>query len=139
MRRTQIGWVIIGVIIFVDALVLLKSWDIITTAILPGVSAIILLLFFRLTITVDDRYVKFSFGIGLIHGKYQLDHIENCKPLNYIPLGWGIRIRPGVIIYNVSGNKAIELVIKNKKRKVWLGTNSPVELSEYIDSKLPTG
>jgi hypothetical protein len=98
--------------------------------------ALILVLFYSLTITVDNEYVRFLFGIGLIKGKYRLEDIESCKSISYFPLGWGIRYRPGAILYNVSGNKAIELVIKGKTRKVWIGTNVPDELSEFINSKL---
>ena len=58
-----------------------------------------------------------------------------CKPISYISLGWGIRLRPGVILFNVSGNKAIELEIKNKKRKIWIGTNCPEEIADFINSK----
>ena len=93
-------------------------------------------LFFKLTIQVTDNFVHFSIGIGLIHGKYKIEDIESCKPLNYVPFGWGIRIRPGAILFNVAGNKAVELSIKGKKRKVWLGTNKPDDLSAYIQSKL---
>ncbi len=97
---------------------------------------IVLLLFYNLTITVDDHFVRFSFGIGIIRGKFALSEIEICRPKTYIALGWGIRLRPGVIIYNVSGNKAIELKIKGKKRYVWIGTNSPEELCGYIHQRM---
>ncbi len=91
-------------------------------------------MFYKLTILVTDDAVQFSLGIGIIKGKYNLSVINNCKPLSYIPFGWGIRLRPGVILFNVSGNKAIELEIKNKNRKIWIGTNKPEEISQYIKS-----
>jgi hypothetical protein len=55
---------------------------------------------------------------------------------SYIPLGWGIRLKPGVILFNVSGTKAIELSIKGKKLKIWIGTDEPEELSDFINSKI---
>jgi hypothetical protein len=136
MKRTQTGWVFIAVI----PLIIITTQLIIPPSemlLLPYIIlALILVLFYSLTITVDNEYVRFLFGIGLIKGKYRLEDIESCKSISYFPLGWGIRYRPGAILYNVSGNKAIELVIKGKTRKVWIGTNVPDELSEFINSKL---
>jgi len=136
MKKSQFGWIFFAVTITVVGLVFYKNPDYSTIIIVSTISIILLLLFYKLTIIVTDEYVKFSFGIGLIKGKYELSKIEKCRPLRYIPLGWGIRLRPGVILFNVSGNKAIELEIKDKKRKVWIGTSAPDELSEYINSKL---
>jgi len=138
MKKTQTGWVVIGIVIAVGILVLLINTQPQTIILLAFISAAILMLFYNLTIEVDDEQVRFSFGIGLIHGSYKLEHIRHCRSLNYIPMGWGIRFRPGVILYNVSGRKALELELENKKRKVWLGTDSPEELAEHIRGKLST-
>lgn len=134
MKRTQFGWVFLGVIIFISGFIIYQNQELHTILILSALAAVLLLLFYKLTISITDEYVKFSLGIGIIHGKYKLSDIRNCKPLTYIPFGWGIRLRPGVILFNVSGNKAIELEIKNKSRKVWIGTNRPEEISQYINS-----
>ena len=93
---------------------------------------IILLLFFRLSITIDNNWVKFSMGIGLISGKFPIKDILDCKAVDYLPLGWGIRFRPGKIIYNVSGNKAVELTVRGKNMKVWIGTDDPETLVRII-------
>jgi hypothetical protein len=97
---------------------------------------LILILFGTLTLNVTDEYVKFSFGIGLKRGKYKISNIEICWPLTYFPLGWGIRFRPGVILFNVSGNKAIKIRVKGKNREIWIGTNYPEEFAAYINSKM---
>jgi len=140
MRKTQIGWVFIIIVggMFA-ALPFIKSGGAsfaFTTQILLG---FILFLFYRLTIIVDDEFVRFIFGIGLIRGKYKLSDIIQCQPVRYFSLGWGIRLRPGVILFNVSGNKAIELVIKGKRRKVWIGTDSPEEIADFIQKKITKG
>lgn len=136
MKRTQFAWVIIIVILAVSGLVLYKTPIQKGMLTVPIILGSLILLFYKLTITVTDEFVQFSFGIGLIYGKYKLTAIVACRPIKYLPLGWGIRLRPGVILYNVSGNKAIELELKNKKRKVWIGTVVPEELAEYINSRL---
>jgi hypothetical protein len=135
MKRTQFGWVFLAVIIAILAFVSYQKQDTSTIIVLVAFSTILLFLFYKLTIKVTNEYVKFSLGIGLISGKYKLKSISHCKSLSYIPFGWGIRLRPGIILFNVSGTKAIELEIKNKNRKVWIGTNCPEEIADYINSK----
>jgi hypothetical protein len=135
MKRTQIGWLIIAIIGIIDCLVLYENHNFSTIIITIGMSLLLILLFYKLTILIDDEFVRFSFGIGLIRGKFRLSTIEYCRPTQYFPLGWGIRIRPGVILFNVSGTKAIELSFRGKFRKIWIGTDYPDELSGYINSK----
>ena len=117
MKRTQFGWVFFGVIFLIFGFVIYQNRNLNTLLILSALAIVLLLLFYKLTISITDQYVKFSMGIGIIKGKYKLSEINYCKPLSYIPFGWGIRLRPGVILFNVSGNKAIELEINNKNRK----------------------
>jgi hypothetical protein len=133
MKRTQIGWLIVVIILLVDCLMLFQSRDIGAIKIALIISLIVLILFFRLTIVVDNEFVRFSFGIGLIRGKYKLSAIEYCRPINYFPFGFGIRFRPGVTLFNVSGTKAIELSMKGKSRKIWIGTNDPENVAATIN------
>jgi hypothetical protein len=135
MKRTQFGWVFLIVILMIALIVIFQNQDINTQIFSYLFLSVIFLNFFKLTIVVTDEQVCFSLGIGLIKGKYNLRDIKYCRTLSYISLGWGIRLRPGVILFNVSGNKAIELELKNKSRKVWIGTNSPWEISEFINLK----
>lgn len=136
MQKTQTGWIIIGVVISLNVLVLFGYKNPTSSIPLAIISAILLLLFYNLTISVENGYVKFWMGIGLIRGQYSLHEIESCRAIQYFPLGWGIRWRPGVILFNVSGTKAIELSIKGKSRKIWIGTDYPDEIADYINMLL---
>ncbi|MCW3806478.1 hypothetical protein [Plebeiibacterium marinum] len=135
MKRTQFGWVTVTIVLIVNSIVIFQFPHPTTFLLISIISLITILMFYKLTITVSEKCVQYSFGIGLIKGSYKLNDIISCKPISYMPLGWGIRFRPGVILYNVSGNKAIELEVKNKKRKIWIGTNVPEELADYINSQ----
>ncbi len=136
MKRTQIGWVFLVVVPLILILVTFQNPDAKAWIIISAAAIVVLLLFYKLTIEVTDSYVKYSFGIGWIRGKYRLQDIVHCKPVTYTPMGWGIRWRPGVILFNVAGYKAIELKIKNKVRKVWIGTNCPQEIVAYIQKQI---
>jgi hypothetical protein len=136
MKRTQIGWVIIvGALLAVGLSLYGKAQGLTLLYIVAGM-VLMVILFCTLTLKVDDEYVRFSFGIGLFHAKYKISNIEICWPITYFPLGWGIRFRPGVILFNVTGNKAIKLRLKGKNQEIWIGTNYPDEFAAYINSKM---
>ncbi|MCT4590901.1 MAG: hypothetical protein N4A71_23960 [Carboxylicivirga sp.] len=136
MKKIQTGWVIIVVTLVAWFFVMFFYRELYASMTISLVSLLILLLFYKLTVEVSDKHVSFYMGIGLIRRTFALKDIIHCKPISYMPLGWGIRFRPGAILYNVSGTKAIELKLKNKRWNVWIGTDVPDELADYINSKL---
>jgi hypothetical protein len=111
--------------------------DLVQVSIL-GIVAIILficlLIFYKLTISIDNTYFSFKLVIGLIGKKYLISDIQSCKSVRNNPLfGIGIRKIPKGWLYNVSGLNAVELIFKNKKSKVRIGTNKPDEIVRTID------
>jgi hypothetical protein len=96
--------------------------------------SVCLLIFYRLTIYIDDTYLSFKLGIGLINKKYLISNIKSCKPVKNNPMyGIGIRMIPNGWLYNVTGLSAIELTFKNSKKRVRIGTNKPDEIAETIN------
>ena len=92
-----------------------------------------LLIFYKLTIYIDDNTLSFSLGAGIISKKYLISDISSCKPVKNSALyGIGIRALPDGWLYNVSGLSAIELTFKNRKSKIRIGTDKPEEISEII-------
>ncbi len=101
-----------------------------------AVLTIAALLFCKLTVVVDDRSVKASFGPGVIKKSIPLDDIESCGAVrNRWWYGWGIHWTPKGWLYNVSGMEAVELRLKNGKR-IRIGTDEPRELEEFIKGKM---
>ena len=93
-----------------------------------------LLIFYKITISVDETGVTFSLGVGLIKKNYPVDGIKSCKPVKNFPLtGFGIRKIPNGWLYNVSGLGAVELAFKNKSSVVRIGTNNPELVSQTIN------
>jgi len=96
-----------------------------------------LFIFYKLTIYINDTSISFKLGIGLITRKYLIADILSCKTVRNDPLyGIGIRMIPGGCLYNVSGLSAVELIFKNKKAKVRIGTDKPDEIAEILSRKI---
>jgi hypothetical protein len=101
------------------------------------VMLICLLIFYKLTIYIDDTYIRFKLGIGLVAKKYLISDIQSCKSVQNNPLsGVGIRKIPKGWLYNVSGLRAIELSFKNQKSIVRIGSNQPDEIAEVINKMI---
>lgn len=138
IKETQWAWAFYVVLAGIAIVIIMSNGFTPPVMLALAGFGVLLLLFYKLTIMVDDRFVSYVFGIGIIRGRYALDQIEDVKPISYVPFGWGIRFRPGIIIYNVSGRRAVEVKFKNKKRRVWLGTNKSEHLAGFISSRLNT-
>jgi hypothetical protein len=145
MKTSQTGWLMIW--IFFPILLLLSfllyridNKEFAPLIILGSVWVIMLiclLIFHKLTIEVDDVYVRFWFGFGTIRKQYKLNDIKSCGPVTNSPLyGWGIKMLPNGWLYNVSGFKAIELTFKHSSKIIRIGTDKPDEVAENINKKL---
>ena len=71
-------------------------------------------LFSSLTVSVSDRELQWRFGPGLLRYHMALADIAGVSVVRNSALnGFGIRMRPGFRLYNVSGLDAVELRLKN--------------------------
>jgi hypothetical protein len=71
-------------------------------------------LFSSLTVSVSDSELQWRFGPGLFSFRMALADIARVSVVRNSPLsGYGIRMRPGFRLYNVSGLDAVELRMKN--------------------------
>lgn len=98
---------------------------------------IIFLLFFKLTITVNDSNIVISFGVGIIRKKVSLGDINEVKRVktNWYN-GWGIRKIKNGMLYNIQGFNAIELSFKNKKSILRIGISSSSDLDKEIRNRI---
>ena len=144
-KYTQFGTlsvaVLLPVLIFCIVMLIISGFDeIITVLILLFVIVtflVCLLIFYKLTIEIDDTHLSFTLGTGLVKKKYALKDIESCLPVkNSAIYGVGIRMIPEGWLYNVSGQYAVELAFKNKKSKIRIGTDKPGEVAETVNKLL---
>lgn len=106
------------------------------------IAAAILFLIIKLETEVrsDGLYVRF-YPIHIRYKKFTADNLQQYYTRRYRPIleygGWGIRYsftKKGKA-YNISGNKGVQLVLKNGK-KLLIGSQRPDELVAAIDQML---
>lgn len=131
-RHTQPGWVILGVTAAILAFV---SWRL-----PPGVPswpllllvALVALLFGALAVEVDAEAVRLRFGIGLVRKRIPLGDVKAWREVrNPWYTGWGIRLGPGYVLWNVSGRDAVELALASGRR-FRVGSDEPSELAAAL-------
>jgi hypothetical protein len=134
-RHTQIGWVILGVV----AAILAFVWSRLPpeAAAAAGVpmllvAALALLVFSALTVEVDAEAIRLRFGIGLVRKSIPIGEVMGWQEVrNPWYTGWGIRLGPGYVLWNVSGREAVELALANGRR-FRVGTDEPGALTAAL-------
>jgi hypothetical protein len=134
-RHTQVGWVILGVVAVMAAFIFYR---------LPGppatpspvpvlvILALVASLFATLTVEVDREAVRLHFGVGLVRKRILLAHVSAWQAVrNPWYWGWGIRLTPCGVLWNVSGLEAVELALPGGRR-FRLGTDEPDALVSAI-------
>ncbi len=134
-EHTQVGYLIIAVMaaVMVWIGVVLASAGINWIAIAGLVIfAIALVLFSSLTVVIWEEDLEARFGPGPIRKRVKLNEIESCQVVkNHWYYGWGIRLTPHGVLYNVSGFHAVEIKLRTGK-KFRIGTDVPQELEKAI-------
>ena len=93
---------------------------------------LVLLLFLALTVEVDLESVRVWFGPGVIRKRIPLGEIRSWRAVrNPWYCGWGIRLGPGGMLWNVSGFDAVELDLP-EGRRFRIGTDEPEALVRAI-------
>ena len=111
LANAGLNWIAIGVLVFI---------------------AIALVLFSSLTVVIWEEELEARFGPGPIRKRFKLNEIESCQVVkNHWYYGWGIRLTPHGVLYNVSGFHAVEIKLRTGK-KFRIGTDVPQELEEAI-------
>ncbi len=93
-------------------------------------TASLLLLFFRFIIKVDEKYIEYSVGIGIVIGRYALSEVADCQSLDFLPTNkWFNNRYIKASIH--SGSKLIEITMKNGQSHI-LATSAPHALTRFI-------
>ncbi|WP_397362015.1 hypothetical protein [Olleya sp. R77988] len=87
-------------------------------------TTIALIIFHRLTITIDNKQIKAVFGLGLIKQSIKIEDID-INSIKEVQVPWyvgiGIRLTSKGTLYNVKTGNAI--YIKSKNKLFYVGTD----------------
>ena len=138
-EHTQVGYLIIvvmvAVMVMIGIILANAGIDWIAIGVLILI-AVLLVLFSSLTVVIWEEELEVRFGPGLIHKRFKLNEIESCRAVkNHWYNGWGIRLIPHGILYNVSGFHAVEIKLRTGKQ-YRIGTDVPQELEAAIQKSL---
>ena len=133
-RHTQIGYLTL-IVILVAALGVVSAAP---RRMLPvtlgtaGLLVIFAVLFASLTVEVTDDELRFHFGPGFWRKRFALIDVVDAEVTRSSPWeGWGIRITPQGMLYNVSGTNAVEIALRSGQR-FRLGTDEPEALAQAL-------
>lgn len=95
-----------------------------------------LILSARLTTIIDENGISYKFSpFHFSFRNISWNSIEKHEVIKYKPIGdyggWGIRINKYGRAFNVSGNKGLQLYLKNGKR-ILIGTQKEKELTDFL-------
>lgn len=136
-QHTQRGTVMIAVLIAGVVACSLAAWLNLTPmrwvlVALAVVSAVMIGVFYSLTVAVSDGQLKWYFGFGVWTYSMPLTDISSVRIVrNSVFNSFGIRMRPGFRLYNVSGLDAVELQLKTGGIR-HIGTDDPKGLAAAI-------
>ena len=134
-RHTQVGWVMLGAAAAAVAFV----WaglppEAAAAARVPLllIVAVLVLVFGTLTVEVAQDAIRLRFGVGLVRKRIALGDVRSWREVrNPWYSGWGIKLAPGGVLWNVSGFDAVQLDLGGGKR-FRIGTDEPAELVSAI-------
>lgn len=102
-------------------------------ALANGVFVIIYLLFYGMTTTIDQKFIRITYGIGLIRKSIKLDDIKAVSIVsNPWYYGWGIRFIPNGMLYNINGSAGVELAFRHRPGVIRIGSAKPPFLQRKI-------
>jgi hypothetical protein len=104
--------------------------------ILLFICLVLLFRFARLSTIIDQRGIEYRFfPFQLKYHKINWDEIEKKEVITYKPIrdygGWGMRFNRKGKAFNVSGDKGIQLYLKNGKQ-ILIGTQKETELADFL-------
>ncbi len=131
-QATTLGIVIsvplLAFYVFVLSLASVDSAVLIATALFAVVIESVVVLFSRLTVSIEAGSVESSFGWGWPRRSIEVRDIAAIRQVrNKWYHGWGIRKVSGGWMYNVWGLDAIEIDLRTGK-KFRIGTDEPTDL-----------
>jgi len=144
-QKTQVGWLLIILLSIMIGFVAFSflfggrtnTSDYSELGFIGIFLLLVTLCFYKLTVVVADHKIKLIYGIGLIRINIKPQKITNVQAVKTsILAGYGIRFTLNGMLYNIQGNKAVQIKYNNGTETiVRIGTDEPDKLSDAIRSE----
>lgn len=143
-KKIQYGW--IGIILLLMIIVSMNIAYVkqlgthpipkVPFLIMTGIFFVVLGLFYKLTITIEDRMIKIVYGIGVVRKVISPNRILSAE-IQKLPwyYGSGIRMTPYGWLYSISGSQAVKIEFEKDgvPKTVLIGSPEPEELKTALD------
>jgi hypothetical protein len=135
--RLQLILAVVGAVVMAGVLAAARQPAVLLA--MPPIIGIVAV-FSRMTIELDQTELRHHFALGVWHKRVPLsDVVDATRTSSHWLEGWGIRITPRGMLYNVAGTDAVELQLRSGRR-FRLGTDEPdVLLAALRQAGVPTG
>ena len=120
-KETEISYSLIIILLVISAFIVLSPELAGLKIIILSINLLVTLLFFSLTIVIDEQKLRWYFGFGIISKQVELSQITDTSEYQTKWYqGIGIRMLSDGWLYNASVGKAVKITLTDGKN-IYLG------------------
>tara|TARA_Y100000034_G_scaffold90466_1_gene109004 strand:+ start:586 stop:999 length:414 start_codon:yes stop_codon:yes gene_type:complete len=135
-KQTEINYSLIVILLVISAFIIFSPELADLKIIILSINLLVTLLFFSLTIVIDEQKLRWYFGFGIISKDVELSQIvETSAYKTKWYQGIGIRMLSDGWLYNASVGQAIKITLADRKN-IYLGCKNVDALQQALKVKV---
>ena len=135
-KETEINYSLIIILLVISAFIIFSPELADLKIIILSINLLVTLLFFSLTIVIDEQKLRWYFGFGIISKDVELSQIaETSAYKTKWYQGIGIRMLSDGWLYNASVGQAIKITLADRKN-IYLGCKNVDALQQALKVKV---
>ena len=135
-KQTEINYTLIIILLVISAFIIFSPELANLKLIIISINLLIAVLFFSLTIVIDEQKLRWYFGFGIISKQVELSQIADTSEYQTKWYqGIGIRMLSDGWLYNASVGKAVKITLTDGKN-IYLGCKDFEALQQSLNVKV---
>jgi len=135
-KQTEINYSLIVILLVISAFIIFSPELADLKIIILSINLLVTLLFFSLTIVIDEQKLRWYYGFGIISKDVELSQIvETSAYKTKWYQGIGIRMLSDGWLYNASVGQAIKITLADRKN-IYLGCKNVDALQQALKVKV---
>ncbi len=135
-KQTEINYSLIVILLVISAFIILSPELADLKIIILSINLLVTLLFFSLTIVIDEQKLRWYFGFGIISKDVELSQIAQTSAYKTKWYqGIGIRMLNDGWLYNASVGQAVKITLADGKN-IYLGCKDAGALQQALKVKV---